>query len=194
MSNLGKFDDILNELDEELKNLKGVTEAFQKISQLASDNAEVTQRFEQARQALEKLNAAHLTTKSVLEKSLADLTRANADGQKELSGLIDAKITELRDENKKFYRDLEDTIRIKLDDNKREVKSLIENERLQIKEIITNELAMRTREMRDAMESESGKQTALILAAAKQTRMALFILGGTSIALGIGILVKILMG
>jgi DNA repair exonuclease SbcCD ATPase subunit len=194
MSTLQKFDGTLDELGAEVEKLKSVSAVYQKIEGLATANAEVNRKFDAARQELGKINEAHLANKAALEKSLDNLATAQAQGQKDLAKQIDNKIEELRKQNKEFYKDLEDTMRIKLDDNKREIKSLIENERLQLKEIITNELATRTREIREAMEAESGKQTGVLMASEKQTRMMVMVFGGISVAMGLGVLVKVLVG
>ncbi len=194
MSTLEKFDGTLNELGSEVEKLKSVSAVYQKIEALATTNTEVNRKFDAARQELGKINEAHLANKVALDKSLEALEKASEEGKRQLSKQIDDKIDALRKENKEFYKELEGTIKIKLEDNKSEIKRLIENERLQLKEIITNELASRTREIREAMEAESGKQTALLLAAGTQTRMMVMLFGGLSVALGLGILVKVLMG
>jgi hypothetical protein len=194
MSTLEKFDGTLDELGAEVGKLKSVSAAYQKIEGLATANAEVNRKFDQARQDLGKINDAHLANKAAIEKSLSDLAATNAEGKKELTKLIDERIDVLRKENKDFYKELEATIKIKLEDNKSEIKRLIENERLQMKEIITNELATRTREIREAMEAETGKQTVLLVAAQGQTRMAVWIMGGISAVLGLGILLKVIFG
>jgi hypothetical protein len=194
MSRLEKFDGTLNELDTELGKLKSVTEAYQKIQSLADSNAEVNHKFDLARQELGKINDAHLANKAELDKCLSDLLKSTEEGKSAFERVLDSKIAELREENKRFYRDLEDTVRIKLDDNKREIKSLIESERLQMKEIIVNELGSRTLALRDAIEAESERHAKLLLDSEKRTRVVFIILGVTSVALEIWILSKILNG
>ena len=194
MSTLEKFSETLKDLDLEVGKLKAVSEVYQKIEGLATANAEVNRKFDEAKAELRKINDAHVANKAELDKSLAALMKTNEEGKKELAKQIDDKIDALRKENKEFYKELESTIKIKLDDHKSEIKRFIESERLQLKEIIVNELASRTREMRDALELENSKQTAFLLAALKQTRMAVWVMGGISLALGLGVLVKVLVG
>ena len=61
--------------------------------------------------------------------------------------LFDEKINELRKENKDFYKDFEATLRIKLDDNKSEIKRLIEDERSRLKEIFYSKIEEQTRQL-----------------------------------------------
>lgn len=193
MSTLQKFDDTLADLDAEVGKLKGVSVAYAKIESLATANAEVNRKFEAARSELKQISEAHNANKAELDKSLVALTKANEDGLDALAGVIDKKIDALRKENKEFYKELDGTIKIKLEDHKSEIKRFIENERLQLKEIITNELASRTREIREAMEAESRKQTDALLIAQKQTRNAVWIVGAVSSILGLAVLVKVLL-
>ena len=107
-----------------------------------------------------------------------------------MSNLIEIKIEQIRKENKDFYKDLEGTIRIKLDDNKSEIKHLIENERARIKEIFEIEFAKNTKELRQIIESETNKQTQLIIRNQKGIKISLFVLGGLTVLLITSLIIK----
>lgn len=86
-------------------------------------------------------------------------------------------------ENKEFYKDLAGTIKIQLDDNKSQIKQLIESERNQIKQIFEIEFAKNTKELRQTIESETNKQTQLLLDNQKVIKISVWVIGGLTILL-----------
>ena len=70
-----------------------------------------------------------------------------------------------------------------MDDNRSQIKQLIESERNQIKQIFEIEFAKNTRELRQVIESETNKQTQIILDNQKVIKLSVWILGSVSIIL-----------
>ncbi len=179
MSNLQKFNTTLEDFDKEVGKLKAVSEAYQKLQRLTVTYDKIIKQIEQSSNTLKNLN----------EFQKAHLLRAEKKIN-ELSNLIEIKIEQIRKENKDFYKDLEGTIRIKLDDNKSEIKHLIENERARIKEIFEIEFAKNTKELRQIIESETNKQTQLIIRNQKGIKISLFVLGGLTVLLITSLIIK----
>src|SRR6218665_3890695 len=145
MSNLQKFNSTLEDLGKEVGKFKEVSEAYQKLQKLIVAYDKISKQFDQNNETLNKINELQETQQAKIEK------------------LIEEKTDQIRKENKDFYKDLESTIRIKLDENKSQIKQLIETERTQIKQIFEIEYAKNTKELRSRIEIESKKQTQVLL-------------------------------
>ncbi len=87
-----------------------------------------------------KFSAFETTFTNLINTKIDEIRTENKNTAKQLSDLVE----QLRQENKRFYIDFEQTMRIKLDESKSEIKSLIEQERSKIKDIIIEELDKRT--------------------------------------------------
>lgn len=176
MSNLQKFNTTLEDFDKEVGKLKAVSEAYQKLEKLTQSYGEITNHFKQNNQKLADINKS-------IDNSLAFIGK-----------LVEEKTDLIRKENKEFYRDLENTIKLKLNDNKSEIKQLIESERDQIKQIFEIEFAKNTMELRQVIGNVTDKQTELLLKNQKGLKIAIWILGIMSIILGVIVLTKLLIG
>lgn len=165
MSNLQQFKTTLEDFDMEVGKLKAVSAAFQKLEELVISYDKIGQQFDQNSKELENINKN-------IEKSI------NA-----ISDLVDKKTDQISKDNKDFYKDLAGTIKIQLDDNKSQIKQLIETERNQIKQIFEIEFAKNTRELRQVIETETNKQTLLLLDSQKGLKTSLWIIGGLTIIL-----------
>lgn len=176
MSNLQKFNTTLDDFDKEVGKLKAVSEAYQKLEKLTQSYGEITNHFKQNNQKLADINKS-------IDNSLAFIGK-----------LVEEKTDLIRKENKEFYRDLENTIKLKLNDNKSEIKQLIESERDQIKQIFEIEFAKNTMELRQVIGNVTDKQTELLLKNQKGLKIAIWILGIMSIILGVIVLTKLLIG
>jgi hypothetical protein len=173
MSNLQKFNTTLEDFDKEVGKLKAVSDAYQKLQGLTVSYDKISQQFDQNSQALESINLG-------IEKSIS-----------ELYSLVDKKTDQISKENKEFYKDLAGTIKIQLDDNKSQIKQLIENERNQIKQIFEIEFAKNTKELRQVIEAESNKQTQLLLGNQKTIKISLWVIGGLTLILSALAVVKL---
>jgi hypothetical protein len=156
------------------------------LEELKKENRQFYLGFEkgikiQLNESFKKQIAKHEEVK----KSLNTITNENKNNFQQLQILntqvgkkLNDSLEELRKENRQFYLDFEKVVRIKLDEHKSEIKQLIENERLQIKEIFENKLE---------------KQTADIKLMNKKTNNVTLIFGIISSLLLIGVLVKLFM-
>jgi len=165
MSNSQNFEEILKSIDLESKRLKAVSDAYQKLQGLTVSYDKISKQFDQNSKALESINKS-------IEKSISALYN-----------LVDKKTEQISKENKEFYKDLAGTIKIQLEDNKSQIKQLIENERTQIKQIFEIEFAKNTKELRQVIETETNKQTNLLLANQKVIKISLWVIGGLTLIL-----------
>lgn len=173
MSNLQKFNTTLEDFDKEVGKLKAVSDAYQKLQGLTVAYEQISKQFDQNSKALGNINKG-------IEKSIS-----------EIHNLIDKKTDQISKENKEFYKDVAGTIKIQLDDNKSQIKQLIENERTQIKQIFEIEFAKNTKELRQVIETETNKQTQLLLDNQKVIKISLWVIGGLTLLLGVLSLVKL---
>jgi len=174
MSNLQKFNSTLEDLGKEVGKFKEVSEAYQKLQKLIVAYDKISKQFDQNNETLNKINELQETQQAKIEK------------------LIEEKTDQIRKENKDFYKDLESTIRIKLDENKSQIKQLIETERTQIKQIFEIEFAKNTKELRSRIEIESKKQTQVLLDNQYVIKVSLWLMGGVTIILSAMALLRLI--
>lgn len=154
MNNLQKFNNTIEGLEEELIKLKDTSEAYQKLQGLITLYGQINEQFAKNSKSLEEFATQQQQQQEELAKSLTLLHDENKIGQNEIKVQnerfeknLSSLIKRLRQENRNFYVELERTIKINLDENKSEIKTLIENERYRIKEIFEIELSKRTAEI-----------------------------------------------
>jgi hypothetical protein len=111
--------------------------------------------------------------------------------QTELSALLEKKTDLIRKENKDFYKDFEGTVRIKLDEHRLQIRQLIEQERDQIRQIFELEFARNTAQMKQAIEAEATKQTALLLHSQRTIRITVWVVGGLTVILSALAVIKL---
>ena len=181
MSNLQKFNTTLEDFDKEVGKLKAVSDAYQKLEGLTVAYNDISKQFDQNSKALDKINELQKAQQEKVTKSLNDLENNNKQNKSELSKLLEEKTDLIRKENKEFYKDIESTIKSKLDDNKSQIKQLIEGERNQIKQIFEIEFAKNTKELRQVIEAETNKQTQLLLDNQKVIKISLWVIGGLTL-------------
>jgi len=181
MSNLQKFNTTLEDFDKEVGKLKAVSDAYQKLEGLTVAYNDISKQFDQNSKALDKINELQKAQQEKVTKSLNDLENNNKQNKSELSKLLEEKTDLIRKENKEFYKDIESTIKSKLDDNKSQIKQLIESERNQIKQIFEIEFAKNTKELRQVIEAETNKQTQLLLDNQKVIKISLWVIGGLTL-------------
>lgn len=173
MSNLQKFNTTLEDFDKEVGKLKAVSDAYQKLQGLTVSYDKIIQQFEQNSKTLENINKG-------VEKSIS-----------EIYNLVDKKTDQISKENKDFYKDFAGTIKIQLDDNKSQIKQLIESERSQIKQIFEIEFTKNTKELRQIIETETNKQTILLIENQKVIKILYWVIGGLTLILSVLAVVKL---
>lgn len=161
-----KFDDILSEMAKEVLNLKNLNEVYSKVDKLAKDYETATLALKANSGKLEAISKEHQTFQQGIQKTLSSVESQYQKNKQDLATLFAEKIAnfqsetqtqvksfeknltgdveELSKNNKQFYKDFEDTLRIKLGENKSEVRQLVEAELNKIKESFATELEKRT--------------------------------------------------
>ena len=69
----------------------------------------------------------------------SQISEQDKEHKHELSKTLDTNFETITKDNKNFYKDVGDTLRIKLEDHKAEIKRMIEAERIQIREMMEKE-------------------------------------------------------
>ena len=164
MSKLEQFDKLIDSFEQELEKLQSTTAVYQKIQDMYVQNKEIIAIFkenaiylkeisEKEYQQQEKVSEFLLELKGQQEKIaiqqqkdydtiqhlLVKLSEQDKAHKYELSKTLDTNFETISRSNKDFYRDVGDTLRIRLEDYKSEIKRMIEGERVQIREMIEKE-------------------------------------------------------
>ena len=181
MSDLQKFNQTLEDFSQEVEQLKDVSSAYRKLERLTETYSEITRQFAENSKTLGTIIELQKVQQEKVSKSLVELEKTYAQNIATLTKIIDVKTDQIRWENKQFYKDLEGTIKIKLDENKSQIKQLIENERNQIKQIFEIEFAKNTKELKQVVETKISKQTQLLSNRQRTIKILIWIIGGLSL-------------
>lgn len=164
MSKLEQFDKLIDSFEQELEKLQSTTAVYQKIQDMYVQNKEIIAIFkenaiylkeisEKEYQQQEKVSEFLLELKGQQEKIaiqqqkdydtiqhlLVKLSEQDKAHKYELSKTLDTNFETISKSNENFYRNVGDTLRIRLEDYKSEIKRMIEGERVQIREMIEKE-------------------------------------------------------
>ncbi len=172
MSSLQKFNNTLETFDEEVEKLKSTTKAYKKMDELIQSYDKILNQFSVNNTTLEKISKQHIDQQNKIAKEIKEIGVSNMQGQLEINQMIEGKMELLFKNNKEFYRELEGTIKIKLDDSRSQIKQLIESERGQIKQIFELEFSRNTKELSNT-----------ILSGQKSLKTIVWILGIVTITL-----------
>jgi len=178
MSNLKKFNQTLKDFSQEVEQLKDVSIAYKKIEQLVETYNQILETFDKNNLTQIKISELTKTQHEKVIKGLEEIKNINNQNIASLLRLIEVKTDQIRKENKEFYKDLESTLRIRLDDNTAEIKHLIERERTQIKQIFENEFAKNTEELKEEVKEVTKNLTKLLVFNNKQIKILMWIIGG----------------
>jgi hypothetical protein len=153
MSKLEQFDKIISGFEQELDKLQNTSKVYQKIDELYNQNLQIINFFKENTDYLKLISDAQIQEQeSVLkflreietqqQKSyaevhtlLAKIGEQSNEHKEELAKTLDKNFKTISKDNKDSYKDLADILKIKLENSYSEIKRLIENERLQIKEL-----------------------------------------------------------
>jgi hypothetical protein len=185
MSNLTKFDNTIEEFNTEVGKLKEVSAAYQKLKELIGEFNAISKQFGENSEKLSGIVAQIREGQIRVDQGIANLLIANKQGKLEVGKALDDKLEILRKENKEFYKELESTIKIKLDDNRSQIRQLIEGERSRIKDIFEIEFAKNTLELKKTIEAETEKQTKQLLSGQQVIKYSLWFIGGLILALAV---------
>ncbi len=183
MSNLQRFNNTLTELEKELDNLKGVSRIYKKIENLVKTYETIIEKFGDNNKKLTEINNLQQVEQEKISTSLLKVENFHQKNKQDILDLLVQENALVRKENKEFYTDLENTVKIKLDDNKSQIKQLIENERNYIKDIFEIEFTKNTNELR----KEIDRQSEIIIKNQKITKLLLGIIIFCGICAALGI-------
>nr|WP_314751400.1 hypothetical protein [uncultured Capnocytophaga sp.] len=164
MNKSEQFSKIIDKFEEELINLQSALFTYQKIEDLSFQSKRIIEVFEEniiylkdiskkEEQQQERVSNFLLELEkkqeSIAQKQqrayddikllFSEIREQDKDHKCELSKTLDTNFETISRNNKDFYRDVGDTLRIKLEDHKAEIKRMIEAERVQIREMIEKE-------------------------------------------------------
>jgi len=176
MSNLKNFDEILVSLELEKEKLHAISGAYQKLQK-------ITEQFAENNKTLEQIIELQKVQQEKVIHILAEIENVNKHNKIELEKLIEEKTEQTRKENKNFYSEFENTVKIKLDDNKSQIKQLIESERAQTRLIIANEFAQNSRELTGFIRDRLNRQTQKLEANQKVIKISLWLIRGLTLLL-----------
>ena len=153
MSKLEQFDKIINGFEQELDKLQNTSKVYQKINELYNQNLQIINFFKENTSYLKQISDAQIQEQENVLKFLQEIEtqqqksyaevhtllvkieEQSKDHKEELAKTLDRNFETITKENKDSYKDLADILKIKLENSYSEIKRLIENERLQTKEL-----------------------------------------------------------
>jgi hypothetical protein len=164
MNKSEQFSKIIDKFEEELINLQSALFTYQKIEDLSSQSRRIIEVFkenviylkeiskkeeQQQEQVSNFLLELEKKQESIAQKQqkaydniqllFSQISEQDKVHKYELSKTLDTNFEIISRSNKDFYRNVGDTLRIKLEDYKSEIKRMIEGERVQIREMIEKE-------------------------------------------------------
>lgn len=156
-----QMDSIAKEYEEAINNLNNSNEKLQESSQeyqTTQDNlykklSEIEAKYQQNKQDLTDFLAG----------KIGDLQTETKGQIENLDDGLTKIVEELSKNNKQFYKDFEDTLRIKLAESKSEIKHLVEAELSKVKEVFVLELEKKTAIMQQQSTNIIKKQGNLLL-------------------------------
>ena len=122
MSKLEQFDKIINFFKENTNYLKQISDTQ-------------IQEQENVLKFLREIETQQQKSYAEVQALLAKIGEQSKEHKEELAKTLDKNFETITRENKDSYKDLADILKIKLENSYSEIKRLIENERLQIKEL-----------------------------------------------------------
>lgn len=140
---------ILRDLEIKINEIRNKNEQFQNsiLEQQKELSATIVQQFLQLKTQQSEDKKAITAS---LETKINEIKKQNEDFKNNLIDIVER----LHRENKQFYKDIEDTIRIKLQENKSEIERLVEAETKKLKEVFTEALIKQTNEIQKQQKSQ----------------------------------------
>lgn len=150
MKSLEEFDQNLESLGGEIAKLKSIREAYQKVAELSVGYIQIVDQLKNAIQSvdstkesisefLDETKLSVTVQQNLIEKKLDEVKSTIDIKQNSIEKIISNKMDEVNDSNKHFYKDFVDTVQIRLDNNKGELRQLIEHERSETKSMIDDQ-------------------------------------------------------
>lgn len=174
MNKSEQFSEIIEKFEEELINLQSALFTYHKIEDLSFQSKRIIEVFEenviylkeiskkeeeQQQQVSNFLLELEKKQESIAQKQqkaydniqllFSQISEQDKAHKYELSKTLDTNFETISRSNKDFYRDVGDSLRIRLEDYKSEIKRMIEGERVQIREMIEKENQKSLREQKN---------------------------------------------
>lgn len=175
MTNLKKLDETISDLEKQAEMLKQNNKVLTKVADLSN-------QIDKGVEQLVKGNKDFDLVKSEIHKSLTSLNNEVVNIEKQNEKHIDNILTS----NKKFLRELEDTVTSKIERFSSDIQVTIRQERSQLQESLQNNIASQFNNL-------ESKQKELFIEQSKQIKLLRTLLIITivlSVGLGIVILIK----
>lgn len=172
---LEKLDNVVNELEQNSKQLKDFTAVYSEISTLQSN---INQNLELIEENNKNLNSVSDVIKKQTEENTKQLKVAN--------DFLEQKIGEIYKDNKAFQKELDATLITRLDKHKSDIQVEIRNEGTQIQRAFETTLNSNFNSMETKIKERFDLQSKEL----KTLRILVFVLIAIGIGLGIGLYLK----
>src|SRR5690554_5271995 len=172
---LEKLDNVVNELEQNSKQLKDFTAVYSEISTLQSN---INQNLELIEENNKNLNSVSAVIKKQTEENTKQLKVANE--------FLEQKIGEIYKDNKAFQKELDATLITRLDKHKSDIQIEIRNEGTQIQRAFETTLNSNFNTMEGKIKERFDLQSKEL----KTLRVLVYVLIAIGIGLGIGLYLK----
>lgn len=185
MNKLEEFNASISSLQQEVENLHAIEQAYQQLSKLVKDydtvlanlnaatqdmsttkgelakqSTNVSEKLIEQKKVLENATAEQ---RKELEEKLKNLQSLVEEKQEELQKLLNSNAEDISEANKKFYNDFVETIKTRLDNNRLEIKQLIDQDSSATKQQI-RELKQEFQDVQSALSQQLLTQKKISLA------------------------------
>lgn len=172
---LEKLDNVVNELEQNSKQLKDFTAVYSEISTLQSN---ISRNLELIEENNKNLNSVSDVIKKQTEENTKQLKVAN--------DFLEQKIEEIYKDNKSFQKELDATLITRLDKHKSDIQVEIRNEGTQIQRAFETTLNSTFNSMETKIKERFDLQSKEL----NTLRILVFVLIAIGIGLGIGLYLK----
>lgn len=172
---LEKLDSVINELDQNSKQLKGFTTVYSEISTLQSNISRNLELIEENNKSLNSVS-------DVIKKK----TEENTNQLKVANDFLEQKIGEIYKDNKAFQKELDSTLITRLDKHKSDIQIEIRNEGTHIQRAFETTLNSNF----FTMETKNKELFDLQSKELKSMKVLIFVLIVIGVCLGIGLYLK----
>lgn len=172
---LQKLDNVVNELEQNSKQLKDFTAIYSEIATLHSN---ISRNLDLIEENNKSLNSVSTVIKEKTEENTEQLRVAN--------DLIEQKIGEIYKDNKAFQKELDATLITRLDKHKSDIQIEIRNEGTQIQRAFETTLNTNFNSMESKIKERFDKQSKEL----KTMKIVVFLIIIIAIGLGVGLYLK----
>ncbi|WP_152287542.1 hypothetical protein [Flavicella marina] len=172
---LEKLDNVVNELEDNSKQLKSFTTVYSEISTLQKDLNKNLKLIEENNNSLNSVS-----------KEIKKRTSENTKQIKDTNDFLEKKTGEIYKDNKSFQKELDASLITRLDKHKSDVQIEIRNEGVQMQRAFENALNASFGQMESKIKEELTVQNSEL----KTMKLVLFILVFLLVGLSIGLYLK----